>query len=378
MKRNVLVIAGLAVLSTNAFASKARVEALNQDSVRGSEYISDSRNIFRNPAMLNSMSNYVITEWGVGAAADSATSPRAEGGFFREAGAFNYGLYLGNNQGQTRDAGFLSQTNAMDLFFSGDMGVQWGAKLHYAAQQDETAAAFKKKNNAFGLGLGVASGAFDAYLDLTLADKSEGETAAGDEFKTKPSFIVGGSYAMGGNTFFASYESNKSEQKIGTTTTTNKDSEISVGAGRTWDINPTAKVFTDAKIVIGTTENTFNTTSQVASNPKLKSQAMPVTIGMEAEATSWLTLRGSVTQNVILGSQEEDSNLITVAAGTAKKKTIANSTNVSAGATLNFGKLKVDGVIGTTGAARNGAAAAEEGVLATDNLLTRVGVTYMF
>ncbi len=30
MKRNVLVIAGLAVLSTSAFASKARIEALGQ------------------------------------------------------------------------------------------------------------------------------------------------------------------------------------------------------------------------------------------------------------------------------------------------------------------------------------------------------------
>ncbi|MBY0412824.1 MAG: hypothetical protein K2Q18_01600 [Bdellovibrionales bacterium] len=96
MKRNVLVIAGLAVLSTNAFASKARVEALNQDSVRGSEYISDSRNIFRNPAHLNTMSNYLVTEWGTAASTDSQTAPRAEGGFFRETGSFNYGLYLGN------------------------------------------------------------------------------------------------------------------------------------------------------------------------------------------------------------------------------------------------------------------------------------------
>lgn len=367
MKRNVLVIAGLAVLSTNAFASKARVEALNQDSVRGSEYISDSRNIFRNPAMLNTMSNYVITEWGssVTTADDSSAAPRAEGGFFREAGAFNYGLYLGNDGTLNgRNAAFLRQDNALDLFFSGDMGLQWGAKVHYAAQKDETGT-FTKKNNAFGLGLGVASGAFDAYIDLTLSDKSEGGTLAADEFKTKPSFIVGGSYAMSGNTFFASYESEKTEEKIGTVTSKVKGNTIIAGAGRVWDINPTAKIFTDAKVVLGSNQ-------AAAPAPKLKTQELPVTIGMEAEATSWLTLRGSVTQNVILNSEE------TAVAGVAKKKTQSNTTDVAAGATLNFGKLKVDGVIGTTGANRAGGVAAEQGVLATDNLLTRVGVTYMF
>jgi hypothetical protein len=365
MKRNVLVIAGLAVLSTNAFASKARVEALSQDSVRGSEYISDSRNIFRNPAMLNTMSNYVITEWGTSASTDAQATPRAEGGFFREAGAFNYGLYMGNN-GDRNTAGYLNQSNALDLFFSGDMGLQWGAKVHYAGAKDETGA-FTKKHNAFGLGLGVASGAFDAYLDLTLADKSEGGAAAADEFKTKPSFIVGGSYAMSGNTFFASYESEKTEEKVGTVTSSVKGSTITAGAGRVWDINPTAKIFTDAKVVLGSNQ-------AAAPAPKLKTQRIPVTIGMEAEATSWLTLRGSVTQNVILGTEE------TAVAGVAKKKTTANSTKVNAGATLNFGKLKVDGVIGTTEANRAGTVGAntKEGVLATDNLLTRVGVTYMF
>lgn len=371
MKRNVLVIAGLAVLSTNAFASKARVEALNQDSVRGSEYISDSRNVFRNPASLNTMSNYLITEWGSSTAvntADSQTAPRAEGGFFREAGAFNYGLYLGNDQtDRSRNAGFLPQDNALDLFFSGDMGLQWGAKVHYAGSKDETVVGNTRKNSAFGLGLGVASGAFDAYLDLTLSDKSTGRTGglAADEFKTKPSYVVGGSYSMSGNTFFASYEANKTSEKITNTTSTVKDSTITAGAGRTWDVNPTAKIFTDAKLVFGSSQG-------ASPAPKLKTQTLPVTLGMEAEATSWLTLRGSVTQNVILNTEE------TSVANVAKKRTKTNTTNVAAGATLNFGKLKVDGVIGNTAASRAGTTGTENGVLTTDNLLTRVGVTYMF
>lgn len=386
MKRNLLVIAGLAVLSTSAFASKARMEALNQDSVRGSEYISDSRNIFRNPAHLNTMSNYLITEWGTSSATDSQTNPRAEGGFFRSTGAFNYGVYLGNNNtvlnpasngvtvpANTVSPSFLRQDNAIDLFFAGDMGLQWGAKIHYASSKDESVAANTRENDALAIGLGVAAGGFDAYVDFTLSDKSTGNTAvagttpvvpagiASDEFEVKPSFLVGGSYTWNETTFFANYEKDKAEQRLNNVSSTYKYDAIIAGAGRIWDINPTAKVFTDAKVVIAS----FQTTG-----PKLKSQTLPITIGMEAEATSWLTLRGSVSQNIILNDEE-------ILVGTAvRERTVSNSTDVSAGATLNFGKLKVDGMIGTTSS--TGTAGTETGVLSTSNLLTRVGVSYMF
>jgi hypothetical protein len=90
---------------------------------------------------------------------------------------------------------------------------------------------------------------------------------------------------------------------------------------------------------------------------------------MEADATSWLTLRGSVSQDVVLNTTKNTAG---------RKSTDTNSTNVNAGATLNFGNLKVDGVVGTTGSSRAATTASEQGVLATDNLMTRVGVTYKF
>ena len=365
MKRNVLVIAGLAVLSTSAYAYKARVQALGQDEVRGSEYISDTRNVFRNPAGLNETKNYLVTEWGTSAANDTAVAPRAEGGFFREAGAFNYGLYLGNNENNAaRTAGFLTQDNALDLFLSGDMGVKWGARLHYASATDEATTTWERKNTALGLGLGVVAGAAEGYLNVDLSDKSEGDTtAASNEYKVKPGFLVGGSYTMEKMTAFASYENTKVESKVGATTSSTKGSEITVGAGHTMDINPTARVYTDAKIVLGTEKTAAG---------KTKENSLPVTIGVESDATSWLTLRGSVSQNVILNNTKSV---------TGKKASQPNTTTVNAGATLNFGKLKVDGLIGTTDAARNGTVAGSntnKGVLSTDNLMSRVAVSYWF
>lgn len=368
MRRNVLVVAGLAVLSTNAFASKARVQALGQDEVRGSEYISDSRNIFRNPAGLNETKNYLVTEWGTSAANDSAVAPRAEGGFFREAGAFSYGLYLGNN-GETnsiRPASFLDQDNALDLFLAGDMGMKWGARLHYATAADEvTPGGFERKNTSIGLGLGVVAGAAEGYIDLDITDKSEGGALAADEFKLKPSFIIGGSYTLEKLTAFASYEGTKADSKEAGVTETLKTTEIVVGAGHTMDINPTARIYTDAKIVVASHTN-------IVSDGKTKENTLPVTIALESDATSWLTLRGSVTQNVFLNQTKNPAG---------KKVTNANSTQVNAGATLNFGKLKVDGLIGTSAAARNGTVAGSntnQGVLTTDNLMSRVAVSYWF
>jgi hypothetical protein len=367
--KKTLVIASLAVLSTSAFASKARMESLGQDSVRGSEYIMDSRNVFRNPAELNEMKNYIITEWGTGALNDAANAPRAEGGFFREMGAFNYGLYLGNNEraltgGPARviagTAGFLAQDNAVDLFLAGDMGVKWGARLHYANAKDESTAAFATKNSAFGLGLGATMGDAEVYADTTLSDKSTAGAAAGDEYKTKPSFLVGGAYKWSGVTFFANYNAAKADVKVGTVTTNYKESAITVGAGRVHEINPTARLLTDAKLVLA------QDTNETAVG-KTKSTTLPVTLGLEADATSWLVVRGNVHQNVIVGSTKNVAG---------KTTTKANSTTVDAGATLNFGKLKVDGNVGTTGT--TGTASSKTGVLSTNNLLTRVAVSYWF
>ena len=46
MKKHIVVAAGLAVLSTGAFATVARMSALNQ-TAQGSYYIQDERNAFQ-------------------------------------------------------------------------------------------------------------------------------------------------------------------------------------------------------------------------------------------------------------------------------------------------------------------------------------------
>ncbi len=372
MRKNVLLVAGLVVLSTSAFASKSRMIALGQGSE--SRFVGDSRSVFINPAEVNNYKNYVITEWGTSAnTTDTDSAPRAEGGFFREMGSFAYGLYLGNNDSRIATVGatnraFDAKTNALDLFFGGDMGLKWGAKVHFATSKDESATGtgsvtLTQKTSSLGLGLGAVHGDFDFSINADLADKANGTAGsagvAADESKLKPSFTVDTGYNWMGNKFYAMFNSDKREEKL-TATTNYKQSEIRAGWGRVHDVSPTAKVFMDAYLSIGSDEN-------ITATGKTKYQRLPLTIGMETDATSWLALRGSVSQNAIIGQTKNTAG---------KKVTDANSTTVNGGATLTFGKLKVDGVVGTT--STTGTAGSKTGALQTSNLLTRVGLTYNF
>ena len=355
MKKSALVIAGLALLSTNAFASKARLLALSGNNGAAGLYVSDKGNVFRNAATINTHKNFVVTEWGANTDTDSDASPRAEGGFFKDAGSLAYGLYLGNDGDNDRNAAYQMQDNALDLFLGGDAGIQWGARLHYASGKND-AGTVKKKNSAYGVGLGMVMGAAEAYANVDITDKSEGGTLAADEWKQKPSFTVGGSYDLSGYTLFAEVSNGKVEQTLNAAKTETKTMDVRVGAGRVMEINPTARVIADASLVM---------TNEKTNGSKDKFMGLPVTIGFEADATSWLTLRGSVGQNVILNNRKN--------AGV--KSTDANTTTVNGGATLNFGKLAVDGLVGTTDGT---GATGKKGVLSTSNLLTRVGVTYNF
>jgi len=139
MKKTLVVAAGLAVLSTSAFATKSRMTALNQDSGRGSYYIDDERNAFRTAGSFGG--NYVYVEHGASAA--SGVGGTAEGGFFREGSSMSYGLYLNSSEhGQLASAAGTVTVEGVnvpvaidparvDLFLKLNSGMNWGVRLGY-------------------------------------------------------------------------------------------------------------------------------------------------------------------------------------------------------------------------------------------------------
>ena len=83
-----LLLLTLLLTSWTANATRSRMESLGQDSLRGSFYIDDNRNIFRNTADINRFRNFATFE----------VNDQAEGGYFSEVGDFAWGVYLGRTQ----------------------------------------------------------------------------------------------------------------------------------------------------------------------------------------------------------------------------------------------------------------------------------------
>ena len=78
---------------------------------------------------------------------------------------------------------------------------------------------------------------------------------------------------------------------------------------------------------------------------KIATSALPFSIGTEVIASSWLKLRGSVSQNILLGTTK------TTVAGVGEADSIAQNTVTAAGAGLVWGHNNLDVVLtaGTSG-----------------------------
>ena len=79
MKKLLSIALLMALISPQAFATKARLIALGMDELdnEGSYYIEDSRNIFLNAANVNDYADTVIFEWGEDGLFPDSTAPNS-------------------------------------------------------------------------------------------------------------------------------------------------------------------------------------------------------------------------------------------------------------------------------------------------------------
>ena len=382
MKKHLMIATGLAVLSTSAFASKARINALG--GTTSLLFVNDQRSAFVNPAAINMNNNYMTVETG------GAGGVNPEAGIFRDAGSFKYGLYFNNKESLGTDPAAVngvdvgqthvqSEVNSADLFFGGDMGVQWGARVHYASVSDKDTVAgpydADDTYSGMGLSLGMVMGDIAAYANLSLTDEYETSTSANDSTKvTNGGMQIGASYGMGNWTFFFDMDNADGEYVVTTSGTaaaadTYENKTMTIGAGHTMEISSTARMYTS----IAYKSNTKTAVDASASNQtgEVKTTTTPVTVAFEADANSWLTMRAFASQSIFGGTEATDS----AAPTTVNESNGTSSTNYGVGATLNFGKLKIDGIVSTP---TENADAGDSDTLAVDSLMTNVSATYHF
>lgn len=437
--------------NANATISRLKALGMDETDNEGSYYIQDDRNIFLNVANVNDYADTVILEWGgngqnFGSASlqtDENNAPKAKGGFLKKHGNYTYGVYLGN---ESNTAALLrgvatgayaadnvaptaygsgaaggntmlnGADNQLDLFFGGKASAfDWGVNLVYTSDRDQ---ATHSSDVAHAIRLGAKSDKWDAFANISTGSKSkrtDNITAAGGaafhQFDGQLGLHLGGGYQVAdtcrvygfvkkfdweqtdsaGTTAGLANFSNLGQGTIfdGATRTGRGEAGTKEGGFTTYAIGyghqeKAGKGTFFGNVEYRVKEIELKFTQKVEASNKM----LPVTVGYEYDATSWLTLRGSVSQKIygvrenknysklnIIGNSAAISQFGADTAG--KKVDMANTTDVAAGATLNFGSIKVDGFVGTAGT--NGTATTTDaGTLSLDRLLTRVGMTYNF
>src|SRR5687767_14620277 len=137
--KKALLIAAVTVLSTTAYASKARRTALAD-----SPHLNDVQDIHTKPDRAATYGEWATVEFG---ATGTGTSEdvAAEGGFVRQSGQTAWGAYVGQASESVEDLrdladsldgggvdAFLSQENPLRVFYAQKADMNWGVGLLYS------------------------------------------------------------------------------------------------------------------------------------------------------------------------------------------------------------------------------------------------------
>lgn len=411
----ILTISFLALfLSLEAHATQSRLLALgmNETDNEGMYYIEDGRNIFLNSAYVNLYPDRLVTEYGSTGALltgnkqslDQNHKPKAQGGVFKKIGSLVYGVYLGNESNtsvllrvaatKTLATPIPSADNQVDFFIAGEQGIKWGANFTYAHSKDETSSAVKSKESGFATRLGVIANRWDAHANISLKSDAESASAAGkQEFDGKLGFQIGGSYRLTNEARLFTYVKHFDwdQKDTGAADIEGDFTSYSLGLGHVKEISADG-----GRIFSALTVKKTDINLKYAQKAEVRHISIPLNVGYEKNATEWLTLRGSIVQNLwgkrnnkrlTTGATDLSavaSALVRASYGETGKATLSNSTEVNAGATFNLGQVSIDGLLGLTSSARNGStgtgatANKNQGLFALDNLATKVGLTYKF
>jgi hypothetical protein len=371
--KNILIIF-LVFFANNAMASKARLEALNMTtdltglgfSHDGNLLFKDNRNIFLNPAQIGSMGNQLNFEMGNSTVANT---PNAEGGFIYDWNNGKLGVQLGRQSDVTRTIskyvtplGVVTPKDSFDVIWGQKGNTGWGAGLHYASTVNDPSGATSKKGSELILSGGMVQSAAEYYAQLAVMASSENNTGANPPGKWdgKTYIKVGGAWTLDNTTKVIGqiFNNGYNYNAAGGAVTEIKSLLIDVR------YNKVHKPKTDVTFFYGAGfTNVTGDASSGGTKNDITVQQVPLFFGLESAATSWMDVRASVTQGVLLNSQKNVS-LPTV----ADTQSDPNSTTLGAGTTLKFTNFILDATL----------AAASTGDINSAALLSHASILYYF
>lgn len=373
--KKALLIAAVTMVSASANASVARQTALGQTSgtalptVAGEAAVGvintgaitiadDSQAVFVNPAKMHSFGDVFTMS-------TMTATTGVHGGVFRGTGDSKFGVYFNRpNQIFTalRNGTGLAEQNAFELFYGMKSGMKWGASLSYSDAQDKdaTAAGAGSKTNTMGLKLGAVTDMWEAYAAIGLAGKAEvvgGATTVTSDMALR----VGGQYNMDSLAVYADLQTNGAKRSLTTTTDSKVTNQLITLGAESKVKGEGTHFFYGAKILSYT---------QKVGEGSATATKLPVYAGLEHDAASWLVLRASLSQSVLMNSTKITTNA--TPSVTSQEHTGHADTALGFGAGLKWGKAIIDGTFQamTTGTGAFG--------LDGTNFLANTSLTYNF
>lgn len=389
---NKFLVLVLMLVTAQANATRARMNSLGN-----SPHIIDVQRIYTNPSDMFSQGDFFTLESGSTAYSttsdcDSATpgnqpckNLNTEAMVVKSMGDAKLGFSIGHQSDNA--AGFVGglrtatqttfapvasisfQQNPIELSYGMKVGdAAYAATVVYSNYKD-------KKNDveesSSGIRLGGRMGALDFSIGQGIASKVTSGTTI--EYKAKANTGLYAGYTMDNNYFYGDFRMVGSEETKSTEKPEFKANVLKVGVVNSIK-NEGSEYFVGASIL--NVKQELNASNTDYENTLTQ---MPIIFGVEADANSWLTLRGSVTQTVLLNKSKvqfalsSPSNPALQNTNNLKEyEDGLNNTLVSMGAGLKFDKLTLDGnfsgLTGSTAGQR----------LDGNNLLTQIGLTYMF
>lgn len=332
----IFVAAALVMVASPAMASKARVNSL-----QGALGVVDTQTVFAQPGYMHKLNKYLTYEFG---ATTVTGNPKAEGGFMMEKNGRRWGAYLGHlsayqNTFRGLD-GFQRQDNPVDLFYGQD---NWGANVSLSNSDDETTGA--KQTTLIGrFGLVRDVDEFAATVELI----ANAEKTGGVKYTGAPVLEATYLRKMDEFTFqgLVAYGQGKTNGGTGDVDLKYTGLEASIMH------RPVADIYYGAGATYGSLDR---------AGKKLETTAVPVFVGLEKDMFSWMTVRGSVKQNMLLGQTKNEI------AGTNAQRNV-NNTTVAMGLGFKQSGFTFDGTM----------SAGTSGDINAANFLTTASMTYNF
>ncbi len=364
--KNILTIA-IVLASVNVFASRASTNALGN-----SAHITDQYS----PEVIAVDGQSLVIETGTTSStlvtADAANPKYAEGQLTKTVGPGNLSLTLGHqdltvwtNRNAVGIAAVLTQQNPLELTYGMKMDdMAFGAGLIYSNyDRKETLPTKAQKESSVGLKFGVATSVFYGRAKIILVDKYVDDATAID-YKAKTTFDLTGGMNFGSTSVHG-------QIAIGGAKVTTSGNDFKDTEGMTISVKVVDTIKSEGNDFFYGAGLVSNSLKEKKVDTKTTTLNLPLIIGLEATATSWLKLRASVTQDVLL-SNEKTTDATTPANDTEANPGL-NTTKFAAGAGLTYNKLMVDGSL-------TAASTVDPSVqsINANNLLGSVSLTYKF